>query len=198
MGMSSFFRFILLRNASDLEPLNEVAALLTEAAVPYMITGSVASSHYGAPRSTQDIDIVVAFDSQSLGRFLAKLSEDEFYVSPEAARDALIRASMFNVVHFRTAWKIDLIMRKSRPFSQMEFSRRIFADLAGNQLWIASPEDVILSKLEWSAMSHSDRQIDDAARVLAVQKQYLDRTYLETWAEKLNVSRALGSLLQGS
>jgi hypothetical protein len=104
--------------------IHRFAALLEAAGVPYMLTGSFASGYHGAPRASQDIDIVIAPSRASLDAFLSLLPEDRYYVSREAALDAFRRQSLFNVVDFASGWKVDLILRKGRPFSLTEFDRR--------------------------------------------------------------------------
>lgn len=108
---------------------------------------------------------------------------------PRRARDALRRRLQFNVVDARSAFKLDLIVRKERSFSREEFDRRRSVDLLpGVRVSLASAEDTILSKLEWAKNAgRSEKQIDDAAGVLAVSRG-LDRAYVERWAAELGVS----------
>lgn len=160
---------------------------LESAGVPYMITGSIASALYGSPRSTQDIDIVMAPGEDQLKAFLASLDPNEFYVSPEAAQDALARKSMFNVLDFKSGWKFDFIIRKARPFSLEEFDRRIQEDFSGVRMYVATPEDVVVAKLEWAVESQSERQIQDAAGILHGRRGQLDRAYIEKWVAKLGL-----------
>jgi hypothetical protein len=105
--------------------LERLTGALDQAGVPYMIAGSVASTYYSAPRTTQEVDLVVELDGARLRSLLASLPEDELYYSPEAAHDALRRRSMFNVIDLATGWKADLIVRKGRPFSAEELRRRV-------------------------------------------------------------------------
>lgn len=139
--------------------IRRVLQALDVAGVPYMLTGSFASAFHGAPRTTQDVDIVIAPTLGSLQKLVRQFPEDEYYVSREAALQAYGAESLFNVIDLSSGWKIDFIVRKSRPFSLEEFERRREADLLGMTLFIASAEDVILSKLEWAKMSGSERQI---------------------------------------
>ena len=78
------------------------------------------------------------------------------------------------MIDLNTGWKIDFIIRKSRPFSLEEFERRREADVLGTRLYVASAEDVIWSKLEWAKMSGSERQINDVAGILRTQADELD------------------------
>ncbi len=164
-----------------------LVAALDGAQIPHMVAGSFASVHHGVPRATQDIDVVIAPSGAALKAFVAGLSPQAYYVSEEAALDALRRRSMFNVIDLATGWKVDLIVRKSRPFSVEEFRRRLPVRLLGVDAFVATPEDTILTKLEWAAMSGSERQLRDVAGVLAVKGAELDVRYIEHWAADLGV-----------
>ena len=162
---------------------------LQRAGVPYMLTGSFASSFHGAPRTTQDIDIVIAPTLGSLQRLVSEFPEDQYDVSREAALQAYGSESLFNVIDLESGWKIDFIVRKSRPFSVEEFTRRREAEVLGTTVTIASAEDVILSKLEWARMAGSERQITDVAGILRTQGADIDVEYVERWVAVLGVQR---------
>jgi len=173
--------------------LGRVLDALDAVGIPYMIVGSFASGFHGEFRATQDADIVIDPTPEQLQAFLARVS-GEFYVSPEAAAEAFARRSQFNLVHFDSGWKIDLIVRKERPFSRIEFDRRQEGSVGNHPAAINSPEDVILSKLEWAKASRSERQVHDAAGVVASWGDALDWDYLNRWAEQLSVSDLLAQL----
>jgi hypothetical protein len=101
--------------------------------------------------------------------------------------EALRSSSLFNVIDLKTGWKIDLIFRKSRPFSEKEFSRRQLVDLQGLRLYIAGVEDVIVAKLEWAKLANSQRQIEDVASMLRFRADTLDKSYLEKWISELGL-----------
>lgn len=176
------------------EVLDRVLENLERHGIAFMVTGSLAGNLHGLPRATQDADVVVEGGRLQIERFVVELG-DAFYANREAARDAFDHEGMFNVIHLETGFKIDLIVRKSRPFSRAEFARRRTAEVAGRPRWFASPEDVILSKLEWSKMGSSERQFLDALNVARVQGGALDRVYLERWAAELGVGGLLQRLL---
>lgn len=176
--------------ASDATPdevIRRVVGALEGAGVPYMITGSLASSLHGAPRSTQDTNIVVAPDRESLERLLKEFPESQYYVSRNSALSALRETSMFNVIDHASGWKIDFIIRKEREFSQREFERRAEVSALGMNLYVARPEDVLLAKLEWAKRSGSESQIEDAAAIIRTQGDRLDTAYLQSWLEKLDI-----------
>ncbi len=158
---------------------------LRGAGVPYMLTGSFAASYHGVPRATQDIDIVIAPTAIQIRQLVRLLPDTEFYISEEAALEALAREGQFNVIDFETGWKIDLIIRKSRPFSHTEFERRSAVDLFGLQVFIASAEDVLLAKLEWAKTGRSLRQLEDCGNIIRAHWDELDRRYVEHWVTQL-------------
>jgi hypothetical protein len=179
------------------EFLVRIAELLETAGIAFMVAGSHASSHHGHPRTTHDVDVVIEPTPEQLDRFLSLLGDD-YYSSQEMAREALSRRSMFNILHFDSGWKVDLIIRKDRPFSVEEFRRRQMGNLHGRPLPIASPEDVILSKLEWDKITPSERQLRDALNVAAVKWPGLDQAYLRRWAAVLGVSEKLEEVLRNA
>jgi hypothetical protein len=164
-----------------------IRAALLAAGVPHMLTGSFASSFHGAPRSTQDIDIVIAPDREQLLALIAEFPESMYYVSRDAALDALARHDQFNVIDLATGWKIDFIIRKQRAFSREEFERRRPADLSGVEMDVASAEDVLLAKLEWAKRGGSARQIEDAAGIIRLQGDRLDTAYVQRWVAALGL-----------
>ena len=168
--------------------LVRVRGALDVANVPYMLTGSFASSLHGAPRVTQDVDIVIAPTLGTLEALLREFPDDQYYVSRDAALQAYGAEGMFNVVDFATGWKVDFIVRKSRPFSVEEFERRREEDLAGVRVYVATPEDVVLAKLEWAKLGESERQLRDAASILSSRAGELDLDYIERWVSSLGVA----------
>lgn len=169
------------------ELLERISHVLESAGVEYMLTGSYASSLHGTPRATQDLDVVVAPTRSQLTALLKQLPDTDYYVSSEAAFDALARRSQFNVIDFSTGWKIDFIIVKDRDFSREEFGRRRIQDLEGLSFPVASPEDVLIAKLEWAKLGGSDRQLEDVAGIVRLQGTSLDRLYVERWVDELGL-----------
>jgi hypothetical protein len=175
--------------------LADLSNILVKAGIPFMVTGSHGSSHYSQPRSTTDIDIVIDPTPAQLDLLLASLA-GRFYVNADGARAALASRSMFNVIDFASGWKVDFIIRKHRPFSVEEFRRREMVDLEGCRVPMVSPEDVILSKLEWDKITPSERQLHDALHVAVAKWPTLDQQYLRKWAAVLGVLEKLEMLLE--
>jgi hypothetical protein len=173
--------------SAEQEVLARVTRLLADLGVPYMVTGSLASSVHGRPRTTHDADIVIDPTPPALDRLVAELQAGGFHVDAAVAREALRTRRQFNAISTASAFKVDLIVRKDRPFSREEFRRREPADLGGTPVSLASAEDAVLSKLEWSKKGGSERQLADAAGILAVKGPSLDRDYIERWARELGI-----------
>lgn len=168
-------------------PLREIKALLEAAGIPYMVVGSFASTIHGEPRTTQDLDIVIDPTPEALEHFLVHIDMDAFYVDLDTARDALRRRAMFNLIDMRSAWKVDLVMRKDRAFSREELARRAEQEVLGVLVPTASPEDTIIAKLEWAKQGASDRQLNDVAGILRVRRGSLDLGYIAQWVEALGL-----------
>lgn len=179
-------------------PANSLQILiekLNQHDIGYMLSGSYSSSLHGRPRATNDADIIIAPSEEQLIAFVKSLGDD-YYVNPDTARDAIKNNSMFNVIDIHNSFKVDFIIRKDRPFSKEEFQRRQKSNIMDLDIWVVSPEDVILSKLEWAKESESNQQFQDALGVAAVQYDCLDRDYLYKWAKELKIENSLEQLLK--
>jgi hypothetical protein len=167
--------------------LAAIGERLAAAGIPYMVTGSVASSFHGEPRATRDIDIVIEASPEALDSFVQGLAPDQFYVDLDAARSALADRSQFNVIETASGWKVDLMIRKERPFSIEEFARRRAAELLGTPTFVATAEDLVIAKLEWAKAAGSERQLRDVAAILAVSGDAMDYPYMEGWVAALGL-----------
>lgn len=170
------------------EILETLKRALDAAGIPYMVTGSVASSAFGEPRASEDLDMVIAPTRGQLIELLRHFPADQYYALEEDALDALTNRRMFNVIHPASGWKVDLIIKKARPFSDEEFGRRKEVQIAGLRISVASAEDTVISKLEWAKEGESQRQLEDAAGVIRVQGEHLDTRYIERWVRELGLS----------
>lgn len=174
--------------------LERLIEKLNQQSIPYMLSGSVSSSLHGQPRATRDVDIVIAATEEQALNFAGTLNES-YYVSLDAIRDAFTHNSTFNVIDSQSGWKADFIIRKDRPFSHKEFERRFTAKIKQLNVWVTSPEDTILSKLEWAKDNQSEQQFRDALGVAVVQWHRLDMDYLKYWAGQLQIDSSLKELL---
>jgi hypothetical protein len=173
---------------TDLDPdpsLRDLTTALTESGIPYMVVGSAAGTFHGHPRSTIDLDIVIDPTASQLQQLLQRLPPERFYADPDVARDALRHRGMFNVIDMLTGWKIDLIIRKARPFSIEELKRRQRGTIFGVEVDTATAEDTIVAKLEWAKTGNSERQLHDVAAIL--KNNAVDLAYVERWIDELEL-----------
>lgn len=170
---------------------------LNRAELTYYLTGSMASNYWGIPRTTHDLDFVIQLPPSAIGKLVSAFSPD-FFIDEEAIRAAYRPPHQFNAIDTRSALKVDFWFPKPAPFEAEMLRRRVRVLLFGESAWITTAEDSILHKLVWNKITPSDRQLSDAAGVLAVQGAKLDRAYLEKWAEALEVSSELAKLFSGS
>ncbi|MEM1042498.1 MAG: hypothetical protein AAGI91_07690 [Bacteroidota bacterium] len=188
------------RPAPDLlNALRPVIAAFERLGVAYFVGGSVASSAYGLPRTTLDVDLVADLKTVHVEPFVQALEAD-YYVSASMIGEALAQRSSFNVIHFATMLKLDVFVLGATAYDQEAFRRAqaLHAPAKALPAVLAAAEDVVLHKLLWYRMGDevSERQWGDVLGVLKVQGEALDATYLRRWAASLGVSdllaRALG------
>jgi hypothetical protein len=163
----------------------------------YYLTGSMASNYWGIPRTTHDLDFVVQFPPSAVPAIVRSFRGD--YDIDEAAIHAAVHQPphQFNAIDTRSALKVDFWLPRPAPFDLETFRRRLRVDLFSETAWIATAEDVILHKLVWNTITPSERQLGDAAGVVAVQRDLLDEVYLRTWATELGVAAELDGILRG-
>jgi hypothetical protein len=162
--------------------LTLVAGALNRLNLPYMLTGAVAVSYYGQPRTTHDIDVVVLIAASDVTRIAAALKPD-FSVAEESIRAALREGSMFNAIREETGLKVDFWMLKAGEYDHAAFARRVRVKLLGTEMYVPAPEDAIIAKLEWYRLSDVDKHYSDALGIAAVQEDRLDTAYIERWCE---------------
>ena len=157
--------------------------------IGYRVTGSMASIAYGEPRFTNDIDVVVDLRPDQVESFCAAFPAPDFYVSRDAAREAILHHRMFNVIHTASGLKIDIIIPAENELERTRRKRGKFMEVReGLEFRFASPEDVIVSKLEFYQEGGSEKHLRDIAGMLQIQGDKIDRAYIADWAGRLGVA----------
>jgi len=173
---------------SDL--LRRTIDVLEELDIVYVLVGSLASSAYGEPRLTQDIDIVVDLGSAQVSSLCAKFPLQDYYVSPEAAKEAVLGGGQFNVIHPSSGNKIDFMVARRDPWGRSQMARRrkvtVLPDLEG---YVAAPDDIIIGKMLYYREGGSEKHLRDITGILAVSGEEVDRDYVTEWADELGLAR---------
>jgi len=177
-----------------------VIDVLEDLDITYFVSGSLASSTYGSFRLTHDADIVADIASNQVDAFVEALAKD-FYLNEPAIHDAIRHRTGFNLIHMKSAFKVDIFLPKNRPHVKRVFKRRVkrkFAPESDREVFFASPEDIILAKLEWYRMGGevSQLQWQDVQNILRQRKNQLDMNYLKRSAAELDLTDLLEQSLQ--
>jgi hypothetical protein len=172
-----------------------VAGILEGLEVGYLAAGSLASSFHGEPRSTNDVDLVVDLRPAHVTPLLSALG-NRYYVNAELVAEAARTGASFNLIHLRSAVKVDVFVAGRDSFDVERLRHRTRVRIgpgAGDELWLDSAEHTILRKLEWYRRGGevSDRQWRDVVGIIRAQGETLDRDRLAHWAPRLGIADLL-------
>lgn len=174
----------------QLDLLRHTLDLLERLQIPYMVVGSFASGVYGEPRFTNDIDIVIDPSPQQLDQLCVAFPSDDYYVSAEAARDALRQRGQFNVIHPGSANKIDFMIARADAWGLEQVARRARVRLLPDREgYAARPEDLVISKLLYYREGGSEKHMRDITGMLVTSPEKIDREYIGRWATELGRRR---------
>lgn len=172
------------------ELLKVITFLLNKNKIPYMITGAWSVIYYGRPRASHDIDFIVDLKPKDVKKVLQALQtlSPDFSFDKDAIKEAIHNKHIFQIFHLPTMLKFDCWLLTNNPFDQSRFSRKRRIKLFEQFMYIASMEDTILQKLRWYKEAKIEKHLVDAAFVYQIQKDNLDKKYLELWVTKLGVN----------
>jgi len=168
-----------------IELLQSIVQALDVKEIPYMLSGSLAQNVYSIPRMTLDIDIVIELEQKKLEDFISIFNKG-FYLDVHTIRNETKKRGMFNIIDHKTGFKIDFFIRKNTEYRKLEFSKRARKEIAGFEAWVVSPEDLIISKIEWIQQLQSDKQRGDIVNLLAIQN--IDKEYILHWCNTLGLN----------
>lgn len=178
------------------ETFIEIIKILKNLKINYMIVGGFAVSFWGEPRSTHDLDIVIEIKSNNKENLIKIFRKNNYYIDETAIDEAIKLKRMFNVIHPESELKVDFWIIGNDQYSCEKFRRKTKQEIFGQNVYIVSPEDLILLKLEWYRKSQISKHFLDAQGIYKLQKDILDLHYLKKWATKLSVLTLLESLLK--
>lgn len=170
--------------------LFRVLEALERARIAYAVTGSWASTTYGAPRTTHDLDVVIAINAEQAAELAAALPPP-IYADAAWMASAAAERTFFNIIDPASGLKVDFWPVKDDEYSRGQFERRRQQTLFDRAVWMLAPEDVILAKLIWYQASESDTQLRDCVGIWKAQREALDQAYLWSWANRLKLDGLL-------
>lgn len=177
---------------------NTIIIALEELKIPYAIGGSVASSAYGAYRTTNDIDISIQMPMEQAEAFINTMVGLGYYAYIDAILDAFIWKTPFNVIDSTSGLKVDFFLVAPTPLEQSVLlrSRRVVYDsTTGNSAVLYSPEDVILYKLQYFAEGKMPKHPRDMLTMLEVRQNSIDLEYISAWASQLGLEAIWNEIL---
>jgi len=178
------------------EVLRRIAMPLKEIGISHMLVGSFACAYYGWIRSALDVDLVISCSSEQIRMLTHRLQAMDYHADLASALQSHPKESIFQVFDMKTEWKIDLIVLKSTSFGQTAFRRRAAFEFEDQELFIPSPEDLVVAQLEWARTGGSFVQIRDAASLLKKRWTSLDHVYLKKWLDELSLAEPWQNALQ--
>ena len=163
--------------------------------IPYMVTGSLASNLYGIPRSTMDVDFIISITGESLNDIVSDLPSG-FRLDPQITFEAVTGTTRYILEIPEHNYKAELFLLSDDPHDRSRFARRYARTLVGRNVFVPTPEDVIVSKLRWYLKAKRGKDRDDARDVLAVQQNNLDWEYIRRWCAEHGTVDLLEELLR--
>lgn len=177
--------------------MSRVAEALDALSIPYFITGSCASISYGEPRLTNDIDIVADISAKDIPSLLGYFPLPEFYLSEDAIREAIATRGQFNIIHPTSGLKVDIIIRKGSEYDGLQFERCQRIPLSKNKTAnFASPEDVIVMKMEYYRMGGSEKHLRDITGMMKISGKTIDCQYISLWAKRFGLAEIWEAILK--
>jgi hypothetical protein len=184
---------------SPADAFDILRSALVQAGIRYAVGGSWASTAFGEPRFTNDVDILAEITPKNLALFL-RLLPDTFYADADEAMSALHRGRPFNIIHMPSVLKFDLFPSHAFPLGKQELDRAISLEdtgLSKKPTRFVTPEDILLAKLYWfkSGGEVSEVQWRDIIGIARGCSATLDRDYLQRSASDLGVGNLLHKAL---
>jgi hypothetical protein len=166
-----------------IEFVTRVVDILRKLEIPYMVVGSFSSNVHGKPRSTKDADFVIELGSRSVFEISQELGPD-FTLDSQMSFETVTATMRYRVAHPATSFMIEFFLLSDDPHDRERFGRKISGDIGdGRSTFVPRAEDVIITKLRWSKHGLRQKDVLDAAGIIAVQAGRLDLNYIRRWCD---------------
>ena len=183
------------------EFVRQVIAAVKAAGIRYMIGGAVAAWAWGEPRATLDIDVVVDIPLEVIGQLSKELKQRNMFVPEEIILDNILadRTDLpINAIHMYSGYKADLYpLRAGDELRASALDRRQKVDLGEvlGEVYLHSPEDLIIYKLWYYSISQQTKHIRDITGIVMTLGDELDFNYIENWMGKRGLTSLWHNLL---
>ncbi len=169
---------------------------LVAANITYLIGGAVAVAAWGDPRTTRDLDLVIELPFESMTALSNELAERGMLVPVENMVDLMIehRADLpISAIDMNSGYKAEFFLLKpADAFREACLQRRLLVDLGPplGEVYVHSPEDLILNKLRYFQISQQPKHIRDITGIVLNLGPEMDHAYIDRWAQTLDLTDA--------
>lgn len=184
------------------EFLKMILAVLDEAGIDYMIGGAVAVWPWGEPRSTQDIDIVIQLGIEHVNALSKELEKVEIFLPPDIIMENFFETRgdlPINAIHGASGYKAEMfLVREEDELRKAAFQRRVKIDFGPEvgDIYIQSPEDLIIYKMLYYSLSHQTKHIRDIGSIIKTMGEQLDYEYIQRWAAEKQLAAIWQEIIQ--
>ena len=163
---------------------------LETSGISSMIVGSLASNVHGIPRSTRDADFVVELSPGSLERLTRALAPP-LRLQLQGSFETVTGTTRYIIELLSDPFVCELFALSDDPHDQERFKRRRRVRVLNRDAFVASAEDMIVTKLRWAADARRTKDREDIRNILAVRGPELDWEYLRRWSMTHGTSELL-------
>lgn len=159
----------------------EMLQLLDEQEIDYLLVGAIATGAWAVPRSTTDVDFVLAAPAAEVDRLLSKLPAP-YQAEPQSLLEPFTGTMRWVIGVEGTEFKVEIFMQGSDPHHREERERKRLIHLTTLKrvAWIPTAEDIVIQKLRWGRK----KDLQDVDDILTVQGNALDFSYVERWCRE--------------
>jgi hypothetical protein len=164
------------------EIVRRVFESLEQTEIPYVLVGSFASNVYGILRATKDADFVIQAAAGQFSQLMKALGPN-FIRDPQVQFETVTGTKKILVSERSSGFEIEFFELSDDPHDQARFARRRRLNVLGQTAWILTPEDVLITKLNWLQRINRSKDLIDVENVISVQGDALDWPYIEQWCD---------------
>lgn len=172
-----------MSNNPLVQSLKELCLFFDNVGIDYMLVGGMAVGIWSEPRATVDIDFLVSTRLNDFSALKQKLIESARFIFIHDKPMIFGKISFLRVtLKSNSDISVDFLFA-DEGFKNEALKRKERVQLSDFSVNIVTPEDLILLKL----LSGRKQDRLDAEKILEIQKEHLDREYIQKWSERLSI-----------